>query len=143
LGNAGADRLFAGGRHVDWSDKLNAVKFSFDDAWHFHGALGEEAVPPTEPEAALAFALKFFQGNRPRAIAFALRMDAFADLFANDERMDAWTLPIQDDGTAALQEPVFVAIAGCPLRLVDGKMRFNADMFFNIVLQNAVQAGAA
>ncbi|MHB1204401.1 MAG: hypothetical protein ACYCZX_02450 [Rhodospirillaceae bacterium] len=128
---------------MDWSDKLNAVKFSFDDAWRFHGALAEEDEQPNDAESALAFSLKFFKGNRPRAIAFALRMDAFVDLFATDERMMAWTLPMQGDGSAALQEPVFAAIAGCPLRLVEGKMRFNGDMFFNIVLQNAFQAGAA
>lgn len=128
---------------MDWSDKLNAVKFSFDDAWRFHGALEKEHMQPSDAEGALAFALKFFNGNRPRAIAFALRMDAFVDLFATDQRMDAWCLPVQGDGTAALQEPVFYAIAGCPLRLEDGKMRFNADAFFNIVLSNAYQAGAA
>ena len=128
---------------MDWSDKLNAVKFSFDEAWRFHGALEQEAVQPNDAAQALAFAMKFFDGNRPRAIAFAMRMDAFVDLFAADERMDAWTMPMQGDGSAALQESVFYAIAGCPLRLEDGKMRFNADMFFNIVLQNAFQAGAA
>lgn len=128
---------------MDWSDKLNAIKFSFDDAWRFHGALANEDVQPENAESALAFALKFFKGNRPRAIAFALRMDAFVDLFATDERMNAWCMPMQGDGSAALQEPVFYAIAGCPLRLEDGKMRFSADAFFNIVLANAFQAGAA
>jgi hypothetical protein len=57
--------------------------------------------------------------------------------------MGAWTMPMQGDGSAALQEPVFAAIASCPLRLVDGQMRFHGDTFFNIVLQNAFQAGAA
>lgn len=128
---------------MDWSDKLNAVKFSFDDAWRFHEALDREEVQPDDAESALAFAMKFFNGNRPRAIAFALRMDAFVELFATDNRMVAWTMPMQGDGSAALQEPVFHAIAGCPLRLIDGKMRFNDDVFFNIVLQNAFQAGAA
>lgn len=128
---------------MDWSDKLNAVKFSFDDAWRFHGALADEDAQPNDAEGALAFSLKFFNGNRPRAIAFALRMDAFVELFATDDRMAAWCMPMDGDGSAALQEPVFYAIAGCPLRLVDGKMRFNADAFFNIVLTHAFQAGAA
>ena len=128
---------------MDWSDKLNAVKFTFDDAWRFHGALAEEAVPPSDAQGALAFALDFFGGQRPKAIAFAMRMDAFVDLFATDARMQAWTLPMEADGCATLQEPVFYALATCPLRFVDGQMRFNPDMFFNIILQNASFAGAA
>ena len=128
---------------MNWCEKVNAVKFSFDDVWRFHGRLEEEHVPPTDAESAFAFSTRFFGGDRVRAVAFSLRMDAFVALFSSDERIQAWTLPVQEDGSAALQEPVFHALAACPLRLSEGALRFNADEFFDLILIHAYQAGAA
>jgi hypothetical protein len=128
---------------MNWCDKVNTVAFSFDEVWRFHGRLGQEEPPPADAQEVLAFSTRFFGGDKVKAIAFSLRMDALVSLFEDDARINAWTLPIQADGSAALQEPVFYAIARCPLRLVDGKMRFCGDEFFEIVLQSAYQAGAA
>jgi hypothetical protein len=128
---------------MNWCEKVNAIKFSFEEVWRFHGHLETEGRPPTDAQSAFEFSTRFFKGDRVRAVAFAMRMDAFVTLFSSDERIQAWTLPVQDDGSAALQEPVFHALAHCPLRLTGGTLRFNGDEFFDIVLQHAYQAGAA
>jgi hypothetical protein len=128
---------------MSWCEKVNAVKFSFDEVWRFHGRLEAEGQPPRDAQSVFDFSTRFFKGDRVRAVAFAMRMDAFVMLFSSDERIQAWTMPVQDDGSAALQEPVFHALAHCPLRLTAGTLRFNGDEFFDIVLRHAYQAGAA
>src|SRR3954470_14351327 len=87
------------GAAMNWCEKVNAVKFSFDEVWRFHGHLETENLPPTDAQSAFDFSTRFFKGDRVRAVAFAMRMDAFVALFAADGRMEAWTMPMQDDGS--------------------------------------------
>ena len=87
---------------MNWCEKVNAVKFSFDEVWRFHGRLEAENQQPTDAQSAFDFSTRFFKGDRVRAAAFAMRMDAFVALFSSDERIEAWTMPVQN-WKAALQ----------------------------------------
>jgi hypothetical protein len=125
------------------TDKINAVKFSFDDMWGLHASLESESAQPDNALQALAFSTKYFGGNRMKAAAFSMRMNALVELFATDDRIQAWAAPVQEDGSAAMQEPVFHALALCPLRVEGPSPYFDADEFFDLVLGHAEWAGAA
>jgi len=126
------------------TDRINAVKFSFDDMWGLHASLESETTQPGDALAALAFSTKYFGGDRQKAAAFSMRMNALVELFATDDRIQAWVAPVQADGSVAMQEPVFHALARCPLRTAGSHMiYFDADEFFDLVLSHAELAGAA
>ncbi len=126
------------------TDKINAVKFSFDDMWGLHASLESESAQPDDALAALAFSTKYFGGDRQKAAAFSMRMNALVELFATDNRIQAWAAPLQDDGSVAMQDPVFHALAQCPLRAENPRsIYFDADEFFDLVLSHAELAGAA
>ena len=128
---------------MSMTDRINAVKFSFDDMWGLHASLETQDNQPDDALAALAFSTRYFGGDRKKAAAFSMRMNALVELFATDDRIQAWAAPLQDDGSAAMQEPVFHALAACPLRTEGKAIYFDADEFFNIVLSHAEFAGAA
>ncbi len=125
------------------TDRINSVKFSFDDMWGLHASLESEEAQPDNALAALAFSTKYFRGDRQKAAAFSMRMNALVELFATDDRIEAWAAPLQADGSAAMQEPVFYALALCPLRTEGRDVYFDPDEFFDIVLGHAELAGAA
>ena len=113
-------RYQKGGRKImSMTDKINAVKFSFDDMWGLHASLESEATQPVDALAALAFSTKYFGGDRQKAAAFSMRMNALVELFATDDCIQAWAAPLQDDGSVGMQDPVFHALARCPLRAED------------------------
>ena len=125
------------------TDKINAVKFSVDDMWGLHASLESLDTQPGDALAALAFSTKYFGGDRQKAAAFSMRMNALVELFATDARIQAWAAPVEADGSTAMQEPVFHALALCPLRIDGPGLAFDADEFFDLVLSHAQLAGAA
>src|SRR6185295_13549428 len=101
---ATAKKLPAGVFTMAISDRVNAVKFSFDDVWGLHEVLEAANDQPNDPLGALAFSTRYFGGDRTKAAAFSMRMNALVELFATDSRIQAWAAPVQEDGSADMQE---------------------------------------
>jgi hypothetical protein len=142
-GSSNGKEFADGGFSMAITDRVNAVKFSFDDVWGLHEVLEAENDQPNDPLGALDFSTRYFDGDRLKAAAFSMRMNALVELFETDTRIQAWAAPVQADGSATLQEPVFHALALCPLRAEGKRLHFDADEFFDLVLGHAQLAGAA
>ena len=128
---------------------LSAIKemakcqVSFEEIWEMAGILYE--LPPDSRNfvGMVGAACSILPDDTVKASALVFRFQAFLRLGLDDERMKAWRLPKDEEGSIPFLEAIYRAIAVAPLVVSDEDVSFDSDTFFETVLRVAEQEGEA
>ena len=77
-----------------------------------------------------------YRGDPDRVYCISVRIRCLVDMM-RDARMAAWVRAAPEVDYSLTKEPVFRATAWCPLILEEKRYRFDPDIFFRTVLEEA------
>lgn len=81
-----------------------------------------------------------YRGDPDRVYCISARLRCLVEMM-KDSRMAAWVRPTPELDYSLTKEPVFRATAKCPLMLRENRYRFDPEVFFRIVLEEAEAEG--
>lgn len=81
-----------------------------------------------------------YRGDPQRVYSISMRIRCLVDMM-KDARMAAWVRAAPEIDYSLTKEPVFRATARCPLILEENRYRFDPDVFFRLVLEEAEGEG--